>query len=332
MVAPRAAGAAMLPTAGTMRLVEWAQEAEAANHLAKALCNTPFAKSWKGDENGATAAILKGIELGLSPVTALGAFDNIQGTPAANAITLRALVQSHGHQLEIVEANDQHAVARYRRSGKGDWQTTEFTIEHARALRLLDKDNWKKQPGNMLIARVTSKAARLVASDVILGIGYSAEEIRDLDDSGSVEGPSSGRDRMAGILGIAAPADDQPLTDRTRGELFALFTERGITDREQQIAGIVKVIGREISSRSELTEADALKVISVLRGGAAKPEPESGGRGSGDELWEEILRVATDKGVDVAEDFPQQMGGLIPDDAEDGELRAYLGKLQERAA
>ncbi len=202
---------------GAMRLVEWAEEAAAANHLAKALCHTPFAGSWKGDENGATAAILKGSEVGLTPVTALGAFDNIQGTPAPKAITLRALVQAHGHELEIVEESDQRAVARYRRKGAADWSVTEFTIEHARAMNLLNKDNWKKQPGAMLVARVTSKAARLVASDVILGIGYSAEEIRDEAVwDGTTRPPrevgASGADRMRGML----TADQgQTLTNET---------------------------------------------------------------------------------------------------------------------
>ncbi|HET6916183.1 MAG TPA: hypothetical protein VFH56_08850 [Acidimicrobiales bacterium] len=64
-----------------------------------------------------------------------------------------------------------------------------------------------------------------------------------------------------------APAADPAatdLTDKTRKRLFALFNERGITDRDEQIRGISHIIGRPIASRSELTEADALKVCDVL--------------------------------------------------------------------
>lgn len=50
----------------------------------------------------------------------------------------------------------------------------------------------------------------------------------------------------------------------TRGRLFALFTERGITDPQIQRDGIARVIGRPIASRSELTEAEARQVIASL--------------------------------------------------------------------
>ena len=55
-----------------------------------------------------------------------------------------------------------------------------------------------------------------------------------------------------------------PMTAKTRGRLFALFTERNITDPATQRAGIARVIGREIASRSELTEAEARRVIATL--------------------------------------------------------------------
>lgn len=304
---------------GAMRLVEWAEEAAAANHLAKALCHTPFAGSWKGDENGATAAILKGSEVGLTPVTALGAFDNIQGTPAPKAITLRALVQAHGHELEIVEESDQRAVARYRRKGAADWSVTEFTIEHARAMNLLAKDNWKKQPGAMLVARVTSKAARLVASDVILGIGYSAEEIRDEAVwDGTTRPPrevgASGADRMRGMLTTdpGPPATNETVTverihpqtgdsegspaetSGAEGEagsspagtpsespllntssklakaMYASIAEAGIPEAER-IAFLANVVGREIASSKEMTEAEARNVLAFI----ADPSAES---------------------------------------------------------
>lgn len=57
----------------------------------------------------------------------------------------------------------------------------------------------------------------------------------------------------------------KPMTPKTRAELFALFGERGIVDRDEQIRGVAHIIGREIESRSEITEAEARQVIGVLR-------------------------------------------------------------------
>lgn len=56
-----------------------------------------------------------------------------------------------------------------------------------------------------------------------------------------------------------------PMSTKTRGQLFALLTERGITDPEIQRTGIGRIIGRPITSRSELTEAEARAVIASLR-------------------------------------------------------------------
>lgn len=347
---------------GAMRLVEWAEEAQAASHLARALCTTPFAGSWKGDHDGATAAILKGAEVGLTPVTALGAFDNIQGTPAPKAITLRALVQAHGHDLEIVEADDQHAVARYRRSGRGEWLTTSFTMDNARAMKLAAKDNWVKQPEAMLVARVTSKAARLVASDVILGIGYSAEEIRDEAAwDGSTAPPRevqgrSGADRMSAVLGAAQagdsggsqaetsvaegragsiPAGNPPESSSPEGvtpsqikKLGASMRDADLTDRAEALAYVAKIIGREVGSRNELTKDEASRVIDALERGEVPAR--SGATADPEAVWQQIVQLGAEKrGWDlaqVAHDFHDTLG-LIPDEATIEQLRSYLHTL-----
>jgi hypothetical protein len=60
-----------------------------------------------------------------------------------------------------------------------------------------------------------------------------------------------------------------PMSAKTRGRLFALFAERGIDDKDEQIRGITHVIGRPIESRSELTEDEGRAVIARLTGASA---------------------------------------------------------------
>lgn len=242
-----------LPSPREMSLTQWAHEARAAGALAQSLAQTPFAGSWKGDPAGATAAILKGSELGLTPVTSLAAFDNIQGTPAPKAITLRALAQGHGHDIEITEETETQATARYRRKG-GEWQETTFTLAEARQMNLLGRDNWKKQPRNMLVARVTSKAARLVASDVLLGIGYSSEELLDHSRQGNTRAEQV----------WDQPETGEAMTEKTRRHMFALFGRKGVAE-EDQLSGINHICGTTYESRGDLTEADAQRVIGVLK-------------------------------------------------------------------
>ena len=61
------------------------------------------------------------------------------------------------------------------------------------------------------------------------------------------------------------PETGEALTDLTRRTMFALFGDLGLTTKEQQLPGIIDVIGRPIESRSELTEAEGSAVVSALR-------------------------------------------------------------------
>lgn len=167
-------------TRAVQRLGEWAHAADAAFEVARRLVETSFVpQAFRGKPIEATAAILAGSEVGLSPMSALKAFDVIQGQAAPRAITLRAIVQSFGHELVLVESTATRCRMKGRRAGSTEWQNVTWTIDRAKDLGLTGKDNWRKQPGAMLVARATSELARLIASDAILGIGYTAEEVAD---------------------------------------------------------------------------------------------------------------------------------------------------------
>jgi hypothetical protein len=111
----------------------------------------------------------------------LRSIDVIQGTPGLRAHAMRGLVQAHGHKIQLLESNDRVCRMRGRRKDEGDedWQEIEWTIEQARDLGLLGKDQWKKQPKTMLQARATGVICRLVASDVLHAMPYNSEELGD---------------------------------------------------------------------------------------------------------------------------------------------------------
>ncbi|MFG2165543.1 hypothetical protein [Micromonospora chersina] len=164
----------------TAQLVQWAQAAHAAHSLAEGICNTAVApQAYRGKPAEAAAAILAGAEVGLSPIASLRAFDNIQGTPAPKAITLRAIAQGLGHEVRIDESSQVIAVVSGRRKGDTEWQTSTWTIERAQQMGLTGKAQWKQQPAAMLVARATAEVCRWIASDAIMGMPYTAEEIRD---------------------------------------------------------------------------------------------------------------------------------------------------------
>jgi hypothetical protein len=276
------------------RLAEWARSAEAAHHIAETLVRTSFVpEAFRNKPGEATAAILAGLEVGLQPMAALRSFDVIQGQAAPRALTLRAVVQSAGHSIELEESTATTCKMRGRRAGTHTWQTVRWTTDRARSLNLLGKQNWKLQPQAMLVARATSELCRLIAADAILGIGYTIEELADGTGAGietqlppapadPTEQPAvdtgNGKRKMSRTRAKPAPhhiqmdpePDDEPADTNipTRAQTtkaMALFGELDITDRQERLTATSAIVGRDITSWSGLTRDEASTVIDQLQ-------------------------------------------------------------------
>jgi hypothetical protein len=279
------------------QLAEWAHSADAAHKIAETLVQTSFCPdSFKGKAGEATAAILAGLEVGLQPMASLRSFDIIQGQAAPRAATLRAIVQAQGHEVELVESTATRCKMRGRRRGASGWQEVLWTTDRARDLGVTGKSNWKSQPQAMLVARATSEICRLVASDAILGIGYSVEEITDdgrVDQlPAEVTAPVANgtrrltrkrtetppADQQAPEQGTAAegtphlaPEDDtpteSPLLDTSSAlakAMYATIRDAGIPE-DERLSSVSEIIGRTITSTKEMTEAEARHTTDHLR-------------------------------------------------------------------
>jgi len=204
-------------------LVKWAEEARVVNAIAESIAKTPFAGALRGKPLEVTAVILAGNELGLKPMAALKSVDIIQGTPALRAHAMRGLIQSHGHEIELVESDEQHCVMRGRRKGSDGWQTVVWTIGRAGKLGLLSKDQWKKQPQTMLIARATGELCRLIASDALHGMPYASEELSGTTEVTveQVRAPLSVAQLTASPQEAIEPAPARERTDRAESDELA---------------------------------------------------------------------------------------------------------------
>jgi hypothetical protein len=259
-----------MQTQAVQRLADWAASAIAAHEVADSLVQTSFVpEAFKNKAHEATAAILAGAEVGLSPMASLRSFDIIGGTAAPRAITLRAIVQSQGHQVWVKESTATRAVVCGSRRGSNVTETSTWTIDRAKGLGLSNKDNWRKQPQAMLVARATSEVCRLVAADAILGIGYTVEELTD--EPGTTGTPAtqpttrkmSRRKPIEQVIEEADPVDE-PITNPQITKLHASFGDLGILDRDQKLAYASKVLDHPIDSSRDLTKAEAMRVIDAL--------------------------------------------------------------------
>lgn len=199
--------AAPPPPGETGALVQWAYEARQAHLIAQSLIDSSFVpESLRKRPNDVTIALLAGHEMGLLPMATMRSIDVIYGTPGLRAIAMRGLLQSHGHSIQLVESDDQHCVMRGKRKGEDQWQISEWDMARATRLGLTGKDQWKKQPRTMLIARATGEVCRLVASDLLQAMPYNAEELGD----DALEPSSAPRATMQDLGSQGQPATDPP--------------------------------------------------------------------------------------------------------------------------
>lgn len=208
------------------RLARWAEQADAAVRIADVVVGTAMCpKAYRNKPQEGAAAILAGAEMGLSPMASLRAFDDIQGTPAPKAITLRAVVQARGHDLEVVEAGTTRAVVEGRRKGSDRWQRIEWTIERAeQAGYVANNPKWRTDPTAQLVARATAEMARWLDSAAIMGLPYSAEEI---GDATGVQAQAVTR-RVTAADFVVAAAEHAPAATSERPVVDALTADEAI--------------------------------------------------------------------------------------------------------
>lgn len=277
------------PTGG--RLVAWAEAASAANQLAKALSQTAFVPREMQNVGNATAAILAGDEVGMSPLASLRSFYVVHGTPALYARAMVALAQAHGHEIWTSESTDSKVTVHGRRRGTDNTETATWTIQRAQKAGYTSNKKYGTNPQEMLYSKAAAEIARKIAADVLAGMPYSVEDL-ELDSgpaTSTVTRPSGGTSKVSRAKKPEpepepttshpdAGPDDTPVADaiaddpgdvmtaRSRGEMFALFDKKGADTREKQIKAIKHYAGVDVDSRGDLTEQQALDVINGLRG------------------------------------------------------------------
>ena len=114
---------------------------------------------------------------GISPVRAMSMYDIIQGKPALKSSEILARFQDAGGMVEWLETNEKVCKGKFTHA-KGGTITIEWTWERAAKADLVNKDNWKKFPAQMLRARCVSEAVRAIYPRCLNNL-YTVEEVQD---------------------------------------------------------------------------------------------------------------------------------------------------------
>ena len=268
------------PTGG--RLVAWATAAHAANQLAKSLSRTSFVPAaFKGNEYDATAAILMGDELGLSPLAALRSIYVVHGTPAMYARTMVALAMSHGHAIWTEKSTDAEVTVCGQRRGSQHVERATWTIARAQKAGYASNKKYQTNPSEMLYSKAAAEVARKVAPDVLAGVPMSVEDI-ELDQQETttvaraepkrvqrrkpepIDPPEPAFDEPLAEDGPSLPGDEELIRDGQLKKMMALFNERGFKDRDDRLDYVRDIVGIDVASSKELTVEGASRVIDAL--------------------------------------------------------------------
>lgn len=293
-----------------MRLTEWANEARAAAAVAASLVKTSFVpKDFRGKVEEATAAILTGAEMGLSPMASLRAIYVIHGTPGMYAKTMRAVVQSKGHEIWVHEATATRVTVKGRRKGSDHVEVSTWTMDRVKIAGLQSNDQYRKNPQNMLMARATSEVCWLIASDALSGIAASVEELEAGDFAeGDMPAPTEDEAKPARRTAkrkplekaegaepplppaqatierqdptsepVSAPPAEGGMSEAATRRMFAMFREANITEKAAQLRYIAEVINRTIESRKELTADEGSQIMDALSVIIPQREPQPDG-------------------------------------------------------
>lgn len=152
--------------------------------LAEVIAQSEFVPTGlRGSVPKVTAAILHGRELGIPPMSALASVHVISGKAGISAELMRALILQAGHELAVGESTASRCVLKGRRSQLDDWTSVAYTMEEARKAGDAQKNpNYGSRPAEMLLARATTRLARMIFADVIHGM-RSVEELQDMGDA-----------------------------------------------------------------------------------------------------------------------------------------------------
>lgn len=144
--------------------------------------------AFAGHPENVLIALECGAALGVPPIQALSSINVIKGKPTMSADLMAALVRRAGHKLRV-EGDDSRCTATVVRADDPDHpMSAAWDLDKARRAGLMGRNQtWSQYPGAMLRARAVSEVVRAAASEVLMGVIYTPEELASVGDGPVVD-------------------------------------------------------------------------------------------------------------------------------------------------
>lgn len=131
---------------------------------------------------------------------------------------------------------------------------------------------WQQRPAGQIAKCAEALAWRMAFPQDLSGI-YADEEMGAADNE-----PARPQGGLGAVLHVEQVEPDRPMeslllntSSALAKRMYATFNDAGITERDDRLKYVSDVVGREVSSSSEMTEADASAVIDALAADLEQP-------------------------------------------------------------
>lgn len=194
----------LIPAGGRIQSIV-PQNMDETLRVAKVLANSGdmVPEAFRGKPDAITAAIMRGLDIGLPPLQALQSIAVIKGKTMLWGDGVKALLFKHGFMVETGfegSADQMVGWARITRPDSGQIIERTFSWHDAKRAGLLSKDTYQAYPQRMFMARALAWAARDGAADVLMGLAVVEEETHGLPGMKVV----GGQDMTEQPTGLAA--------------------------------------------------------------------------------------------------------------------------------
>ena len=137
-------------------------------------------RSYRGQPGAVLLAIDWAERHDVSVMDAIHGVSWVQGRPVVDSTLQRALASNAGYSVRVTQANAQSATVKvYGNGGELVGEAT-YTIDEAKQAGLAGKDNWKKHPTDMMVARATTRAIKWFCPEALIGGAITADELDDV--------------------------------------------------------------------------------------------------------------------------------------------------------
>ena len=138
----------------------------------------------------AMVKILAGRELGIAPLEAMTNVYMVNNQLAISSKLMSALIKrSNKYDYRISKLDETECTLTFFTTNvegmKEEIGKSTFTIKDAAKAGIVNKDNWKNYPRNMLFARALSNGAKWFCTDMV-SAGYVIEELTDVAAKSSI--------------------------------------------------------------------------------------------------------------------------------------------------